>query len=281
MSEKGNRIDNWNADYSPLATSYTENPTTAGELSNLIRHEIVLEDIRKYLPNVENPSIVEVGCGGARTSIYLARRGFEVTCTDFSPEAIRLARANFEAAGTTGRLVQDDLLRSTLSAGAFDCVMSFGLLEHFDRISDPIASMTRLIRPGGLQLHVIIPKRLSTQSVMDAVWFPGRLLRNAIRGQFERIVERSFRQFPHFESSFKPSDYIASFSEAGNEVLRCEAAGMIYPFFALPGPLGRTLVRIGHPAIRAAARFVDRTERKPLVNAAPGFYLVLRRRLNT
>lgn len=281
MSQKGNRIDNWNADYSPLGTSYTERPTTAGELSNLIRQEMVLEDIREYLPDVEHPKVVEVGCGGARTSIYLARRGFDVTCTDFAPEALRLARANFEAAGAAGRLLSDDLLRSSLAADTFDCVMSFGLLEHFDRIDEPTLAMTRLIRPGGLQLHVIIPKRWSTQSLMDSVWFPGRLLRNAIRGRFDRIVERSYREFPHFESSFTPTDYIAAFSAAGNDVLRCEGAGTIYPFFALPGPFGKALVRAGRRAIRAAARFVDRQQRGLIVGGAPGFYLVLRRRVGS
>jgi len=59
VTGKGNLIENWNADYAPLPTTYSKAPSTAADLNVLIRHEMVLEDIRRYLPDVPHPRIAE------------------------------------------------------------------------------------------------------------------------------------------------------------------------------------------------------------------------------
>ncbi len=257
MTGKGNRIENWNADYARLPSTYSEAPRTAADLNVLIRHELVLDDIRHYLPDVPHPRIAEVGCGGARTSVFLAVRGFDVTCTDFAPEALRLARSNFDAAGATGSLVQDDLLHYSLPEATFDCVMSFGLL---------------------VQLHLVIPRKWSSQSLIDGLWFPLRLIRNLVLTRdLHRIIERSYRDFPHYENRYSVREYAAAFEAAGNSVLRREATGALYPVIALPGGVDRLLVRVAPHAIRRVIERLDRSEAAMLHRLAPGFYLVCRR----
>ena len=130
-------------------TSYSEVLDTPANLVNNIQWQFVMEDIKKYLPNFLKGKILECGCGGARTSLYLARRGFNVACSDYAPEAIRLAKDNFATGKAKGKFIQDDLLNSKIPAASFDCVMSFGLLEHFKDLHQILSSTTKFNKTRG------------------------------------------------------------------------------------------------------------------------------------
>lgn len=56
-------------------------------------------------------SAVDLGGGGGRHAVHLARRGVDVTVVDFAEEGLAAARALSEAAGVTLRLVHADLTR--------------------------------------------------------------------------------------------------------------------------------------------------------------------------
>jgi SAM-dependent methyltransferase len=132
MEEKGNKVENWNESYERLPTTYSEDLSTPANIVNTIQNEFVLEDIQRLVADPARGSFLECGCGGARTSLYLALRGLNVTCSDYAPGAVRLAKDNFAALNAEGTFLQDDLLNSKITPESFDCVMSFGLLEHFE-----------------------------------------------------------------------------------------------------------------------------------------------------
>lgn len=232
MPKKENLVDNWNKAYKDLSTSYDEKLITPNKIVMYAQYQIVHEHIRHFLKDIESPKILEVGCGGARQSLFLALHDFDVTCADSSPEAIRLAKANFASRNAKGVFVSDDLLNSKLPAVTYDCVMSFGLLEHFEDIGPIINSMTNLLKPGGIQIHCVVPKKFSTDTIMNCVWFPARFTRNIIRRNFKDIFRKSFRDFPHYENSFSAKEYCRVFRDAGNQILKNEADGILYPFIA-------------------------------------------------
>lgn len=278
MREKGNKIENWEASYKQLKTTYSEAIDSAGNLVNAMQYKFVLEDIEQFLPNSKDSKILECGCGGARTSLYLAKRGFVVTCSDYAPEALRLAKTNFTAFGANGTFLQDDLLNSRIPVESFDCVMSFGLLEHFEDLKLILANITKLVRPGGIQIHCIIPKKLSTQTLMNLVLYPYQFARNVFKGKFERIFTASFRDFPHYENTFTAEEYCRALEREGNEILRCEAGGILFPFLILPLGIGDKLVKAFPDFFAKAIRMTDRTESKLLHLIAPTFYIVCRKK---
>ncbi len=230
MPKKENLVANWNRAYKDLSTSYDDRLITPNKIMTYVQNQIVHEHIRHFLQDKDSPKILEVGCGGARQSLFLALDGYDVTCADSSPEAIRLAQSNFASRNAKGVFVSDDLLNSKLSAVTYDCIMSFGLLEHFEDIGPVINSMTNLLKPGGIQIHCVIPKKFSTESIMNCVWFPARFIRNIIRRNFKDILRKSFRDFPHYENTFSAKEYCRVFRDAGNQILKNEAGGILYPF---------------------------------------------------
>jgi len=279
MGKKGNKIENWDSSYEELESTYSEELITPANLVNYIQHEFVLEDIRKYLSQNKDPKVLECGCGGARTSLFLALRGFNnLTGSDYSPEALRLARANFDKFEKQATLVQDDLLNSKLPAESFDCVMSFGLLEHFENIQTLSRAITRLVKPGGIQIHCVIAKKFSVQTIMNVVWYVPRFMKRAIKGNLSGIFAKSFRDFPHYENTYTEAQYRAVFSEGGNEILRSEAGGILLPFFALPAGIGGWVVKTFPKSLCNLIRTTDRSQSRFMHFWAPTFYLVCRKK---
>jgi len=278
MERKGNLIENWDDSYKEFDITYSEEIVSPANLSNNVQYQMVYEDIQKYLLNDNTAKILEVGCGGARTSLFLALRGFDVTCTDFALEAIRLANSNFAAKGATGTIVQDDLLNSKLPRESFDCVMSFGLLEHFEDLQPIIKSITGLVKPGGIQIHNIIPKKFSTQTIMDAFWFPFKLFKNAIiKKNYKDILKKSYRDFPHYENTFSYSDYCEYFTEGGNIVLKCSPGCVLFPFLSLPLNFGRFIVKKFPNTLYSLFKMTNSTEARLLHLVSPTFYIVAKK----
>jgi len=266
MEHKENRIENWESQYKPLVVTYTEETNTPINLEQVYSYMVVHEHIVKYLPNSESAKILEVGCGGARNALYLALRGFDVTCSDFAPEGIRLAKTNFNAFGAKGTFLLDDLMNSKILNNSFDCVMSFGLLEHFQELRPVIRNITNMVKSGGIQIHLVIPKKFSTQTIMDLIWFLPRLAKNLLKGQkLKGIIKKSYRDFPHYENSFSYRIYCSVFEEEGNKIIKCEPGGLIIPLINLPKGImgnfivklfGRQLIRINDVVRRSESSFV-------------------------
>jgi 2-polyprenyl-3-methyl-5-hydroxy-6-metoxy-1,4-benzoquinol methylase len=86
---------------------------------------------------IEGPSALppgkalDVGCGTGDTSIYLARRGWDVTAFDFMNVALKRARAKAEAAAVSIRTMQADVTRLTPSevGVGFHLIVDNGLLH--------------------------------------------------------------------------------------------------------------------------------------------------------
>jgi 2-polyprenyl-3-methyl-5-hydroxy-6-metoxy-1,4-benzoquinol methylase len=278
MVHKPKEVETWNVSYEQLKTTYSETIDSPANLVNTLQYEFVLEDIERYLPNPKEARILECGCGGARASLYLAKRGFDVTCSDYAPEALRLAKDNFAACDVKGTFLQDDLLNSGIPVESFDCVMSFGLLEHFEDLRLILSNITKLVKPGGIQIHCVIPKKLSTQTLMNLVLYPLRFTKNLLSGKYERIFTASFRDFPHYENSFSAEEYCRAFEFEGNVILRCEAGGVLFPFLILPLGIGGRLVKAFPQFFAKAVRMTDRTESKLMHLISPTFYIVCRKR---
>jgi cyclopropane fatty-acyl-phospholipid synthase-like methyltransferase len=95
-------------------------------------------------------SALDLGTGPGTQAIQLAQRGFDVTATDLSQAAIRLASARAEAQAIWITWQQDDILSSRL-IGPFDLIFDRGCFHVFppERRQDYISTVAGLLKPGG------------------------------------------------------------------------------------------------------------------------------------
>jgi 2-polyprenyl-6-hydroxyphenyl methylase/3-demethylubiquinone-9 3-methyltransferase len=101
--------------------------------------------------------VLEIGCANTIWLPFLAREAHaEVVGVDYSERGCDLARQNLAAERCAGTIVCADFfeyLRS--SPAAFDLVMSFGLIEHFEQVAEVLRSMAEIVRPGGLLVATV------------------------------------------------------------------------------------------------------------------------------
>ena len=141
--------------------------------------EIKLSYLIPLLPTGSNIKTLEVGCGSARLSCFLASKGYKTTCLDYSESALRVARKNYEITRNNGEFVIGDAKNLPFENDTFDIVLSTGLLEHFKDPKIVINEMARVLKPNGIFYSDIVPKKFSTfRAHITFVRSLGRLIRN-------------------------------------------------------------------------------------------------------
>ncbi len=121
--------------------------------------------LAEFAGPLSSPSLLEVGCGSARTLHYLEKRLRPQQCFafDLSPQAVQLARAinpNFLPAVA-------DALSLPLPDSSLDMSFSIGLIEHFSRqqAEQMMHEKTRITRPGGV-VAVMVPWKNSAYNLL-------------------------------------------------------------------------------------------------------------------
>ena len=99
----------------------------------------------------------DLGCGAGNYAVWLALQGFDVTGIDLSAAAIARAQELARSKGAACRFIVYDLLEPTDAFDAsFDFAYDWLVLHHVFPDDRPryVASVLRLLRPGGLYLSV-------------------------------------------------------------------------------------------------------------------------------
>ncbi|MEC3974152.1 class I SAM-dependent methyltransferase [Amycolatopsis sp. H20-H5] len=102
------------------------------------------------LGDVRGQRVLEVGCGQAACSRWLAGQGAHPVATDLSAGMLRHAAAGNERTGQAVPLVQANAERLPLASGSFDAACSaFGAIPFVASVDAVFAEVHRVLRPGG------------------------------------------------------------------------------------------------------------------------------------
>jgi 2-polyprenyl-3-methyl-5-hydroxy-6-metoxy-1,4-benzoquinol methylase len=98
--------------------------------------------------------LLEVGAARSAVLPFLGGPlGCRVTGLDMSPQGCRQAEAMLQRAGVPGEIVCGDVFAlPSRFVGAFDAVLSLGVVEHFDDTAAVLRAMASALRPGGVML---------------------------------------------------------------------------------------------------------------------------------
>ena len=95
--------------------------------------------------------VLDLGCGTGQMTIFLASGRRWVVGADMTRGSLALAADAARRFGVEQALfVQTDLRRPGLGEGAFDVVLSLGVLHHTPDPRAAFGAMVRLCRPGGI-----------------------------------------------------------------------------------------------------------------------------------
>lgn len=112
---------------------------------------------------IDSGSVIILGCGVGRETIYLAKKGFDVAGLDFSPTAIQRARRRAKVEGVEVEFVVDDLTNLQHVSGTYDLVMDFGALND---LSQDVQNVLPLTKPKGYYVMFSFDRMLSPDEVI-------------------------------------------------------------------------------------------------------------------
>lgn len=101
--------------------------------------------------------LLEIGAARSAWLPYFAKEfGFRVSGIDYSDIGCEQARAILRNENVNGRVVYSDFTAPPEDMiSAFDVVISFGVIEHFEDTATCVERLARFLKPGGLMISVI------------------------------------------------------------------------------------------------------------------------------
>ena len=130
-----------------IQSSYDEWSENYDSDENLTR-DLDAQVTREALGHLRFKSILEIGCGTGKNTLFLAQLGEQVHALDFSQGMIEKARAKVTAANV--RFEMADLTRKWNCAGAgYDLVVCSLVLEHIRDLSHIFSEAARVLEMGG------------------------------------------------------------------------------------------------------------------------------------
>lgn len=124
-------------------------------------HEVIREGLypierdlfERFLPKPP-ARLLDLGSGGGREAIPLARMGYEVLGIDLSPKLVEIARRNAAAFADRARFETGDITRIDLEAERFDAALMlaqlYGHIQGRRHRIDTLRRVRRALVPGGV-----------------------------------------------------------------------------------------------------------------------------------
>jgi SAM-dependent methyltransferase len=138
-------------------------------------HELPPPEVIAMAERLAPGRVLDLGCGTARASVFLAARGWEADSVDFVPEAIALAEARVRTAGLAAqvRLHVGSVTNLSFLVEPYDLAIDVGCMHGFEGedLHAYAAEVTRLVRPAGCFLlfaHLREPDQDGLVGIPDA-----------------------------------------------------------------------------------------------------------------
>ena len=155
-----------------------------------------LEYAYSLLPDMENKTVLDYGCGSGDNTVLLAQRGGKVIGVDISPELIEVAEKRMAANALTADLRVGSAHDLPLEDNSVDVVFGMAILHHLD-LELSAKEVHRVLKPGGRAIF-LEPVRNS-----KVVWFIRNLIpyQQADISPYERPL--TDQELENFAAEFK------------------------------------------------------------------------------
>ncbi len=102
--------------------------------------------------NKKFKSVLDVGCGLGRNSIYLAKHGFDVSGFDLSAHSVQQTLKKAKEQGVKlNKFVVADMLNFPYADNSFDVILAMNVISHTDLegFKKILGEIKRTLKPGG------------------------------------------------------------------------------------------------------------------------------------
>ncbi len=131
-------------------------------------HELPPPEVIAIAERLPAGRLLDLGCGTARASVYLAARGWQADAVDFVPEAIAMAQERIQAAGLEQHVhgYVGSVTNLHFLNAAYDLAIDVGFFHGLEAADQHTYAqeLAGLMRPGGLYMLYVHLGRLEQES---------------------------------------------------------------------------------------------------------------------
>ena len=178
-------------------------------------YETVRSIIKKE--NKINDKILEIGCGSAKFTQFISNSKTKSTISDININILKQAKDILNSLKIKTNTIQLDLSRKFNHKETYDVVFSGGVLEFFEDIDTPINNMYKLTSQKGLCLAIVIPRKISIQTIANIQKSIVYLFRNILllkKIKFNNLIYDHVDKST-YANSYNYKIYKKSFLDAG------------------------------------------------------------------
>jgi SAM-dependent methyltransferase len=146
-----------------------------------LRESLLLDE---FLAASPGPVVLDVGAGSGTFSNLLSARGFEVTSTDVTDEALEVLRTR-----VSGPVERADATSLPFAPSSFDGVVLGEVLEHVEDDAAALREAARVLRPNGI-LAITVPRNPAWFSRSDE--WAGHFRRYTVEQLKSRVATAGF-----------------------------------------------------------------------------------------
>ena len=134
--------------------------------------EQIYDDFVARIGQPRGSRALDIGCGPGFNAIRLACRGYRVAAVDYSEVVLpaarqRIADEHLADVITVGR---EDILNLSFPIASFDLVLCQGVLMHVPDLSQAVAEVARVVRPGGFIVLEELNQGSPESRTMKTAW---------------------------------------------------------------------------------------------------------------
>jgi SAM-dependent methyltransferase len=148
-------------------------------------HKLCVERVSKLIP--KNARVLDAGCGAGYSTAYLAVLRPDMTIVGYDvyshPTWKHLSRRNLAFLVAKGRL--------PFRNEEFDCVVSFGVVEHTNDEGVFLGELNRVLKRGRLNIITHLPNTLSVNEFVAKLFGRPSHEKKYGRGKIRKLLESS------------------------------------------------------------------------------------------
>jgi 2-polyprenyl-3-methyl-5-hydroxy-6-metoxy-1,4-benzoquinol methylase len=137
----------------------------------------ILKDALRHFGNIEGKTVVDLGCGGGKTSLFFASRGANVISIDSSEVAIRNLSTYIRENGIRNISPVEMRAQEIAKLGSVDFIFGSMILHHIEPFAQFARDLRKLLKPGGKGFFWENNARSKTmiwfrQNIVGKLWVP-------------------------------------------------------------------------------------------------------------
>jgi ubiquinone/menaquinone biosynthesis C-methylase UbiE len=134
-----------------------------------------------------NANILEVAPGPGYLSIELARKGFNITGVELSPDFVRIAKNNAREAGVKVNFIEGNASNLPGEDNFFDFIICSAAFKNFKDPVKVLHEMHRVLKQGGTALIIDMNREATNKDIGDEI--------KGMKGFDKYFVKFSFMTF--------------------------------------------------------------------------------------